>query len=222
MPDARRARAGTLVVMAKAPVPGLAKTRLVPLLGPEGAAELHAVLLERTLRTAAAARFGTVALWCAPGRSAPFFADLGAHAGLELHDQPEGDLGRRMLAAFEAHLPSGPVLMIGTDSPGLAADALVRARAALDRAVDAVFVPAEDGGYAAIGLGRVDGALFDGMAWGSAGVMAATRARLRALGWTAEELAPTRDVDRPEDVEWLLDSGLLTDGERARIARYLP
>jgi uncharacterized protein len=212
----------TLIVMAKAPVPGFAKTRLIPRLGPEGAAELHAILLERTLRTARASGFAPVALWCAPGRAHPAFQALRGAAGLELRDQPEGDLGARMLAAFEHHLAAGtPAVMVGTDCPELAVCHLEAAGAALGDGADAVLLPAEDGGYAAIGLARVDRSLFEGVRWGSSDVMAATRERLRLLGWTARELCPLRDADRPEDLDWLLASGLLDEGERARLERYL-
>jgi uncharacterized protein len=211
-------RGATLVVMAKAPIPGYAKTRLVPRLGAEGAAELHAILLERTLRTAAASGFETVALWCAPDRLAPAFQAL--RLELELHTQPAGDLGARMLAAFEHHLAAGGlVVMIGTDCPELAPEHLTGLMDALESGADAVFLPAEDGGYAAIGLACVDPSLFEGVPWGSSGVMAETRERVRRLGWNARELLPLRDVDLPEDVDWLLGSGLLTGAERARLAR---
>lgn len=219
-----KGQGATLAVMAKAPIPGFAKTRLIPRLGAEGAAVLHAVLLERTLRIAASSGFDAVALWCAPDRRSPFFETLrpAASLELELHDQPEGDLGARMLAAFEAHLARGPVVVVGTDCPELSREHLVACRAALAGGADVVLLPARDGGYAAIGLARVDRSLFDGVPWGSSEVLAATRERVRRLGWTAHELSPVRDVDEPEDVEWLLASGLLTGAERARIAPGVP
>jgi len=217
-----RGKVGTLAVMARAPIPGFAKTRLIPRLGPVGAAELHAVLLERTLRTAASSGFESVTLWCAPDGRSPFFDALRAGAALELRDQPPGDLGARMLAAFELQLAAGgPVVMVGTDCPELAAGHLESARAALAGGADVVLLPAADGGYAAIGLARVHRSLFEGVRWGSPKVMAATRERIRRLGWTAHELAAVRDVDLPEDVEWLVASGLLSEGERARIEPYL-
>lgn len=209
-------------MLARAPIPGAAKTRLVPRLGPHGAAELHAVLLERTLRTALASSFPSVALWCAPDRRAPFFAALREEGSLELWDQPEGDLGARMLAAFERHLArGGPAVLIGTDCPGLTARHLDAAAVALGGGADAVVLPAEDGGYAAVGLARADRSLFERMPWGTAEVMATTRERLGRLGWRWRELSPLRDVDVPEDVDWLLSSGLLTVAERARLAPYL-
>ncbi|HYG69275.1 MAG TPA: TIGR04282 family arsenosugar biosynthesis glycosyltransferase [Anaeromyxobacteraceae bacterium] len=208
--------------MAKAPIPGFAKTRLIPRLGPEGAAELHALLLERTLRTVATSGFDRIALWCAPDRQAAPFEALGRAFGrVELRDQPEGDLGARMLAAFEHHLAAGgPVVMVGTDCPELAPAHLAGARAALADA-DAVLLPAEDGGYAAIGLRRVARALFEDVRWGTAEVLATTRERLRRLGWASRELAPLRDVDVPEDLEWLLRGGLLGEAERSRLSRYV-
>jgi glycosyltransferase A (GT-A) superfamily protein (DUF2064 family) len=120
------------------------------------------------------------------------------------------------------HLAAGgPVVMVGTDCPGLSAAHLADARAALAAGADAVLVPAEDGGYALIGLARVHRSLFDGVPWGAATVLAETRERLRVLGWSRRELAPLRDVDLPADVEWLLGSGLLTAAERARLAPHL-
>jgi rSAM/selenodomain-associated transferase 1 len=214
-------RAATLAVMAKAPIPGYSKTRLIPRLGPAGAAELHALLLERTSKVASASEFDAVTFWCAPDRAAPGLA-VPRDAGHELRDQPAGDLGARMLAAFRHQLAGGgPVVMIGTDCPQLEAAQLRAARAALDAGADATLLPAEDGGYALLGLARAEAALFEGVPWGTAEVLAATRARLDRLGWRVHELPAVRDVDRPEDVDWLLASGLLTAEERARIARHL-
>jgi rSAM/selenodomain-associated transferase 1 len=208
--------------MARAPIPGFAKTRLIPLLGPEGAAALHALLLERTLRTAVSSGFATVALWCAPDRRSPPFDALAADGRFALLDQPGGDLGARMRAAFALHLAAGgPVVLVGTDCPALCREHLDAARAALAQEADAVLLPAEDGGYAAIGLARLERSLFEGIPWGTSTVMAATRERLQRLGWRARELTPVRDVDVPEDVEWLLASGLLAPAERARIEEYL-
>jgi rSAM/selenodomain-associated transferase 1 len=229
-PDRRARRGGaTLAVMAKAPIPGFAKTRLVPRLGEDGAAALHALLVERTLATAATSGFDAVTLWCAPDATAPFFERLREQAlrrgaAVLLRDQAEGDLGARIAAAFEAQLATGAVVVVGTDAPALSAAHLGAARAALAGGADAVLVPAEDGGYAAIGLARHDralDALLGDVPWGTGEVLAATRARLARLGWSWRELAPVRDVDLPEDVDWLFGSALLTGGERERMAPYI-
>jgi uncharacterized protein len=112
-------------------------------------------------------------------------------------------------------------VMIGTDCPALAPSHLAAAREALAGGADAVLVPAIDGGYALLGLARADRALFEGVAWGGPDVLSATRQRLARLGLAARELPPLRDVDLPEDVDWLVASGLLEPGELARLAPYL-
>jgi rSAM/selenodomain-associated transferase 1 len=191
-----------ILVFAKAPVPGRVKTRLIPALGEQGAADLHRELVLRSLRTACAAGIGEVELWCAPHTQDAFFAACAGRFGLRLRDQGEGDLGMRMARALEAASAEGsPALLIGSDCPVLSAQYLCEAARACTGEVPAVFGPAEDGGYALIGLARrPSAALFENMAWGSATVMQETRLRLQGLGWRWIELAPLWDVDRPEDL----------------------
>jgi rSAM/selenodomain-associated transferase 2/rSAM/selenodomain-associated transferase 1 len=125
-----------------------------------------------------------------------------ARSGATLHPQQGDDLGARMQAALRSALDRGrPALLIGTDCPALDAAHLAAAAEAL-RGHDAVFVPAEDGGYVLVGLARAVDA-FEGIAWSGAGVMAATRARLAATGASWRELPPLWDVDRPEDLRRL-------------------
>ena len=194
-----------LIVFARAPVPGAVKTRLVPLLGAEGAAALHAKLVKHTLATARKASFGRIELHGAPGADDPFFRYCAGHYGVSVTAQAEGDLGARMLAAFQGALAGrARVLLVGSDCPAMNARCLRDAERALRDGADAVFVPCEDGGYALIGLRRVDARLFDGIAWGSSSVMTDTRTRLAALGWTWRELDTLWDVDRPEDYERLM------------------
>ncbi len=201
-----------IVVFAKAPQPGAVKTRLIPLLGAEGAAALHLRLVKRALATARAAAFGRVELHCAPDAEDAFFRFCGSRYGAALAPQAAGDLGARMLAAFGTALAAhARVLLIGSDCPALSARDLRQAEQALREGHDAVLAPAEDGGYALIGLTRCDARLFEGIAWGGDGVMAETRARLAALGWRWRELETLWDVDRPEDYARLKDSGLLED-----------
>jgi len=201
-----------IVVFAKAPHPGTVKTRLIPLLGEDGAAALHARFVTRTLSTARAAAIGTVDLFCAPGVDDAFLRFCGARYCVRLENQSGGNLGTRMLNAFERALASaGLVILIGTDCPALTAEHLREARRRLAAGADAVFAPTEDGGYALIGLRRCDARLFDGVAWETPSVMAETRARLRTVGWHWEELEELWDVDRPEDYQRLLASGLMTE-----------
>jgi glycosyltransferase A (GT-A) superfamily protein (DUF2064 family) len=183
MPMSWRADTRTSVlVFAREARPGRVKTRLIPLLGAHGAARLHARLVARALATARDARLGEVTLW-------------------STRRQRGADLGARMRHAFERGLRRAPrVIVMGADAPALRAAHLRRAARWLAGGADAVFAPAEDGGYALIGLRRVSPRLFDGIEWGGARVMAQTRARLAALGWRWRELPEVWDVDRPADV----------------------
>jgi rSAM/selenodomain-associated transferase 1 len=176
------------------------KTRLVPLLGERGAARLHARMIESTLRIARAARFGQVELHCAPDARHPLFGRLARRYSVTLRVQVRGDLGARMLASCKRALrTANAVVLVGTDCPVLRAADLQAAARALGEGADAVFSPAEDGGYALIGLRRVSPQLFSGIEWGGNSVLSETRRRLRALRWRWRELRTVWDVDRPED-----------------------
>jgi uncharacterized protein len=197
----------SVIVMAKAPVAGYAKTRLMPALGSAGAAALARRLLQHAVTQALMADVGLVNLCCAPDAAHPAFRDLFAsHAfqGLLRSDQGTGDLGARMHRAFEQALghadrPSVGALMIGTDAPALDALVLQEAAVAL-RTVDVVLVPALDGGYALIGLRQPQPSLFEGMVWSTPDVMHHTRERLHRAGLHHAELAPVADIDEPADL----------------------
>ena len=187
----RAATRTSVIVFAREARAGRVKTRLIPLLGEQGAARLHARLVRRALHTARAAHLGGVALW-------------------STSRQRGTDLGERMFHAFDRGLRRARrVILIGADCPVLRARDLRRAARWLAGGADAVFAPAEDGGYALIALRRVSPALFSGVAWGGPQVMAQTRERLRALGWRWRELPTVWDVDRPEDYRRLQRAGFL-------------
>lgn len=199
-----------ILVFARAPVAGATKTRLIPLLGAEGAAALHRRLLLHTLAAAATAAPGKLDLWCSPDDGHPFLQAAASRHGARLQVQQGADLGARMAHAFaQALRQSRQVIIIGTDCPALTAAQLQAAAGALRGGQDAVFAPAEDGGYALIGLAREAPQLFAGIPWGGPGVMAATRGQLRGSGLRWQELATLWDVDRPDDYRRLLQSGLL-------------
>jgi rSAM/selenodomain-associated transferase 1 len=194
-----------VAILAKAPVPGFAKTRLAAVLGPDGAARLQARLIERAVRTAAAAAIGPMTLWTA-GEEHPFFRRMHLRLGITVASQPDGDLGARMLAALSA--AGGPALVIGTDCPALTPDHLRMAAEDLRGGIDVVILPVDDGGYALIGMRRPQPALFSAMSWSSETVMPETRRRLRQCGLAWRELAQLWDVDVPEDLERLRRAGL--------------
>jgi rSAM/selenodomain-associated transferase 2/rSAM/selenodomain-associated transferase 1 len=170
-----------VAILARAPIPGQAKTRLIPALGAEGAARLQSWLLQRAVAMALVADVGPVTLWCAGDPRHPDFALCRAFGSVAVRHQPEGDLGARMrMALREAASPDG-TLIVGTDCPALTAAHLRQAARAL-RERDAVVLPAEDGGYVLIGLREAAAEAFARIDWGTERVMAQTRARLRALG----------------------------------------
>lgn len=187
-----------LAILAKAPLPGRVKTRLIPALGAAGAAALHARLLRHTLATAlVATRPERITLWTALDPAHPLFLALAEDHGIHLAPQPEGDLGARMHRALAAM--HGPGLLVGSDCPVLTPTLLVQCHAALQTA-EAVCLPAEDGGYALVGVRKSHPGLFRGIDWGSDRVMAQTRQRARVLGWRLACPAEVWDVDRPEDL----------------------
>jgi rSAM/selenodomain-associated transferase 2/rSAM/selenodomain-associated transferase 1 len=205
-PESKHGVAGaraTVIVFARAPIPGEAKTRLIPSLGAEGAARLHAALAHRALEVAVKSALGPVELWTAGPAGHAFFAECALRHGVSLHEQRGADLGVRMDNAFrEALARSDRVIVIGTDCPDLGVRDLHDAARALAE-VPAVFQPALDGGYVLVGLRDARVPIFGGIAWGTGSVMAGTREKLRAAGLQWRELEPRRDIDRPEDLAHL-------------------
>ncbi len=200
------------MVFAKAPAAGAVKTRLIPVLGAEGAAALHATLARHCVATAVEPGLCPVELWCSPDIRHPFFARCSKDFGVTLHQQQGSDLGARMAHAFATVLQQSPyALIIGTDCPALSAQDLHVALQSLREGDDAVVGPAEDGGYVLLGLRKAVPLLFEDIAWGSGEVLALTRERLKRLQWRWHELAPRRDVDRPEDLEQPQIRRLLTE-----------
>ncbi|MES2832915.1 MAG: TIGR04282 family arsenosugar biosynthesis glycosyltransferase [Pseudomonadota bacterium] len=197
-----------IIIFAKAPMAGLAKTRLIPALGADGAAALAERMLDWTLAAATAADIGPVILCCTPTTGHPAFASAVEQYGVILGEQGEGDLGARMNRALTLALQNhSAALVIGTDCPTLDADHLRRAASML-RTTPAVFIPATDGGYVLAGLSVPMPTLFEAIAWSTDRVMAQTRERLTSIKVVAAELSPMQDIDVPADLmhlprEWL-------------------
>ena len=200
-----------LAIFAKAPIPGYAKTRLISVLGAEGAADLQALLVRRTVQTALASSLRPITLWCAPDTTHELFVSLHRSNEIDLRAQVDSDLGMRMLDAFEQLTRRGPALLIGTDCPALLAGHLDQCASALREGADAVFIPAEDGGYVLIGLRRPRRALFDGIDIGTDAVMRQTRKRLSKLGLRTFEADALWDIDTSVDYQRAKSAGLLSE-----------
>ena len=191
-----------LILFTRYPVPGRAKTRLIPALGAEEAAALHRRLVLRTLRTAHRA--------C---QAAPAELEVRFDGGTEqamshwLGDsarflsQGAGDLGERMARAFEESFRTGSTatVIIGSDCPGLTPDVITAAFACLTD-TPVVLGPAKDGGYYLIGLSRPMPEVFRGIPWGTDRVLADSLAVLQLQGCKPALLDPLEDIDRPEDL----------------------
>lgn len=185
-------RAIRLVIFTRYPEPGRAKTRLIPALGPAGAASLHRRLTERTV--AAARATGLAIEVRTTGADPAAFAEwLGD--GIDFCDQGEGDLGERLKRAVDP----APTLFIGSDLPDLTVDNLAEAAERLRRQ-RVVLGPAEDGGYWALGLPKPCDWLFEAMPWGTDQVLPLTLERLRIRGIDPVLLPTLADCDRPEDL----------------------
>jgi rSAM/selenodomain-associated transferase 1 len=189
-----------VIVFAKAPVAGQAKTRLIPALGAEGAAQLAERLLGAALDHAVRAGIGPVELCVTPPCTHAAFIAATQRLPVSVTEQGDGDLGERMARAFDRVLAThDAAILIGTDAPALDAAYLCAAAHAL-RAHDAVFGPAVDGGYALVGLQRPQRGLFIGMRWSHDRVMAQTRERVAALALRHAELPVLHDIDEPRDL----------------------
>ncbi|HZD73330.1 MAG TPA: TIGR04282 family arsenosugar biosynthesis glycosyltransferase [Actinomycetota bacterium] len=210
-------RGHKLAVIAKEPVAGLAKTRLVPALGGRGAAAVAAALLDDTLSLLT--RVEAERWLCfAPAAARDRMAALAP--GFELLPQVDGDLGDRLAACAAALHAAGAKRLgiIGADTPHLPADWCRAAFELLDE-VDVVLGPALDGGYYLIAIdgsaGPPPAELFTGVPMGSDQVLEETLRRARRLGLRAGLLPPLRDLDRVEDLRAALDGGELAASPRS-------
>ncbi|WP_317619325.1 TIGR04283 family arsenosugar biosynthesis glycosyltransferase [Laspinema sp. D2d] len=197
-----------LIIFTRLPYPGMTKTRLIPALGPTGAALLHRQLGEHTLATV---REGlqqkilkpiAVEVQFTGGTLEQMQGWLGEE--WEYRPQSEGDLGDRLKLAAQEAFAAGcsRVVIIGTDCPDLDAGILLQAFESLN-SHDLVLGPAMDGGYYLIGLSRFVPELFDGIAWGTGEVLAQTLAVASSKSLTVAQLPKFRDIDRPEDLAGL-------------------
>lgn len=192
-----------IIIFAKAPRPGFAKTRLIPALGAAGAADLAQRMLLRTLREALAASIGQVELCVTPSIDDPAWRGIRLPSGLEISGQGEGDLGARLARASERALAQGkPVILIGTDCAEMSAGLLREAAHSLHRH-EAVIHCTLDGGYALLGLRQFSPLLFGDMPWSTDAVAGTTLDRLAQLGWAVHVGEVLHDVDEPQDLKYL-------------------
>lgn len=200
-----------VIVLAKAPEPGRVKTRLTPPLSPDQAAGIAAAALDDTFRAVCASTrsTGTVAVFDGdPLASIP--------QGVTVIPQVDGGLDRRLAAAFaDVHVLRGAAMvLIAMDTPQVTAAMIDEAIDALARPeVDAVFGPADDGGYWLIGLRALRpgetsyDALFHDVPMSTEATGALQRARLVSCGWNVQDVGRLRDIDTIDDIVAVVEAG---------------
>lgn len=197
-----RHKSTCVILFAKYPARDMAKTRLQPALGVEGAAHMAKRLLLHSVEQAVATGF-TIDLCVSPAPIDPCWQTLNLPDSLQWSTQAEGDLGMRLLtASHNAFKKYQRVVLIGSDCPSLTTERIQAAVRELDQH-DAVMIPASDGGYVLLGFKQVDESLFLNISWSTASVAAVTQQRIAALGWTLARLASLHDIDEPEDLQHL-------------------
>ncbi|MGH9395908.1 MAG: TIGR04282 family arsenosugar biosynthesis glycosyltransferase [Terriglobia bacterium] len=235
------APAGALAIFARSPVPGKAKTRLIPLLGERGAAEFQAALTSDALRKIRPLENRMAVVFMTTGHRFPHAASMGSavsavpatggpsgnRPAFRVEPQRGRDLGQRLQHAFrKLLLEHSRVVAIGTDSPELSVRILLHAFRALLQS-DAVLGPCPDGGYYLVGLrqragpglapGREPpGALFRGILWGTSAAFRDTMRNFDRHGLSCARLEPLEDIDRPEDLKGLKERMTASNALRRR------
>ena len=210
----------TLLLFPKPARPGRVKTRLIGALTAEQAAELHGAFVEDLAERLHAGAFETTVAWAVESwEPIPDGPHPGCSLGFRGLRQEGVDLGQRLFRALVAAAVSGgPVAAVGSDHPGLPLERFEEAFARIEAGAEVVLGPATDGGYYLIALAAaaVHPRLFEGIAWSTAGVLAATLDRCHELGLAADLLAPEHDVDTPDDLRRLAGSLASGGGECPR------
>lgn len=188
---------GTLIVMAKAPRAGAVKTRLGRGVGTGRATAIFRHLLQGTMTQATQGAWSTV-IAVDPASAITGFDSVFPSTLLRV-PQGDGDLGDRMARMFR-NAPPGPVVVIGADAPAMRARHLKAAFNAL-RGADAVFGPANDGGYWLIGLARRRAApdLFAGVRWSTQTTLGDTVGSLPKT-FNVARINMLNDIDEAEDL----------------------
>lgn len=214
----RLSRSTTVCVFAKAFAPGLVKTRLIPALGADGAAQLATAMFQDVQAVINDLPWAHVVI----ASTAEYVPEsLGSAA---IWPQGDGHLGARLERVLRRALGSAQcAIAVGGDSPGLERRHFEQARTLLDT-YDAVLGPADDGGFYMVGLKRCPEGLFDAIRWSEAFTLGDTRMRFQAMGLKTAFLSPWFDVDEPEDVRRisrLIESGQVWSPRTAAALRRL-
>jgi len=194
-----------LLLFGKLPRLGRVKTRLVPPLSPTQALRLYRAFLDDQLALLRGFEGWARVAWWADAEPRPDERDALPLEGIDLRLQIPGELGTRMLHAFERTCGrvSGATVIVGADCPTLPPAHVRLAFEALEEGAPAVLAPAADGGYVLIGMTEPRPELFDDIPWGGTDVAQATRRRAEQAGIDLLEIEPWYDVDELDSLRRL-------------------
>ena len=192
-----------IIIFTKAAQAGFTKTRLIPALGKQGAANLAKKMLIHTLNQCLEAGVGPVEMCVTPPPTDSIWQEFAVLGDLEYSDQGTGDLGERLSRVTQRVIGRGEsLLLIGTDCTQLTATHLQRAKESLHD-FDSILIPATDGGYVLFGLNFFHPSLFESIKWSTDTVYAETTERLETLGCTTKFFPSMHDIDEPKDLKFL-------------------
>ncbi len=192
-----------LIIMAKAPLAGLAKTRLIAAIGEQESARLAESMLYRTIAQAQIAGIGTIELCVTPSKNSSVWSSLDIPKGIVVSNQVDGDLGERMSKAMLPSLSQGKAaIVIGTDCPALDASCLRDAGNSL-ATYDCCLTPADDGGYVLLGLKHISPNFFIDIPWSTPEVCRLTEQRILAAGKSLKRFNSLKDIDTADDLIYL-------------------
>lgn len=192
----------SLIVFTRYPQAGQTKTRLIPVLGASGAAMLQRQMTEHLidkLQPFCQVRSLYLNVHFAGGSQSQMTAWLGSD--INLTTQCAGSLGEKLIYATTQAFLEGrqQAIVIGSDCPAISGKEIDRSLALLE-SFDVVLGPAADGGYYLIALKAMHRCLFQGIPWGTSGVLVATKAIARRHHLSVALLPVLADIDRPEDL----------------------
>lgn len=206
--------ANALVILTKAPEPGLSKTRLVPPLSYAEAADLARALLIDQLENLASFDGARLFIAFTPEKAAGFFEDFITH-GFTCFSQQGESLGERMSHAFQHLFANGfqNIILIGSDLPTLPLTLFRQAYGLLEKsAADVVLGPSADGGYYLLGMNRMNKTIFEDIHWSRNDVLGQTLRKLADLGVKHELLSAGYDIDTAADLGRLQSERNCRDG----------
>ncbi|OCH21877.1 TIGR04282 family arsenosugar biosynthesis glycosyltransferase [Aliivibrio logei] len=192
-----------IIIMAKTPVAGMAKTRLIPSIGMENSGRLAKMLFRHTINEAISSDIGPIELCVTPSLNSSCWKLFSIPPTVKWSLQREGNLGERLTSVSrKATHDYSTYIIIGTDCPALTRDILQSAAHSLHNS-DSCLVPVSDGGYSLLGLTKHHDSLFNHIPWSTNQVYALTEQRIKSLNWSVTKLKELHDIDIIDDLKWL-------------------